>query len=624
MRAILSWIIVLGLAAAPALAGTSRAGDEKDKPTDGTAAAAKSDTAKSDTAKSDTAKSDAAAKSVPPGLENELQQLRDLLEAQAKQLQTQNEQLKLQQQQMQSLEAELKSVNPTATNGLTSNAAATAGAVLSTPTATTSNTVVATTGNGDQTPGEPPTVIHFKGVTLTPGGFFAAETVFRTKGIGDDINTNFKNVPFPGASGSQLTELNFSGRQSRISLLAEGKVSSVTLRGYYETDFLSAGVTSNNNESNSYTLRVRQFYGQAAFDSGWTFTGGQMWSLVAETRKGLDNRTEASPTTIDAQYTAGFSWARQDGVRLTKNFGNKLWLGVSAEGSQTLFGGKIQTQNTLIAAPGDLGGLFNSLANYSFNKTPDFIFKAAWEPGWGHYELFGILSNFRTRIFPCAGATALVPCDDVATPSALLANNNTIQGGGVGGNARFPFFQKKFEVALHGVYGSGIGRYGTSTLADVTVHPDGTLVGLKNAQALVSLEWHPFPKLDIYAYGGGEYAGRAAYVNDAGKGVGYGSPLLANFGCSFELLPSNQNTPTAPGNCEGDIRNDLEGTIGFWHRLWNGPYGRMQWGMQYSYFVRNSWAAVGTGTVNGATVTTNGSPTGIDNMFFTSFRYYLP
>jgi hypothetical protein len=614
MRAILSWIVVLGLAAAPALAGTGRAGDEKDKPVDGAAAAAKSDTAKSD----------AAAKPVPAGLENELQQLRDLLEAQAKQLQIQNDQLKAQQRQMQSLEAELKSVNATATNGLTSNSASPAGAVLATPTAT-NNTVAVASGDSPQA-NEPPTAIHIKGITLTPGGYFAAETVFRTKGIGDDINTNFKNVPFPGASGSQLTELNFSGRQSRISMLAEGKLSNVTLRGYYETDFLSAGVTSNNNESNSYTLRTRQFYGQAAFDSGWTFTGGQMWSLVAETHKGLDNRTEASPTTIDAQYTAGFSWARQDALRLTKNFGNKLWLGVSAEGSQTLFGGKIQTQNTLIAAPGDTGGLFNNQANYSFNKTPDFIFKAALEPGWGHYELFGILSNFRTRIFPCAAASETTPCpiDESIAPSAVGANNNTIQGGGIGGNARFPFFQKKFEVALHGVYGSGIGRYGTSTLADVTVHPDGTLVGLKNAQALVSLEWHPTPKLDIYAYGGGEYAGRAAYTNAAGKGVGYGSPLLNNFGCFFELLPTNQNTPTAPGNCQGDIRNDLEGTIGFWHRIWSGQAGRLAWGMQYSYFVRNSWAAVGTGTVNGATVTTNGSPTGIDNMFFTSFRYYLP
>ena len=75
------------------------------------------------------------------------------------------------------------------------------------------------------------------------------------------------------------------------------------MTGYVETDFLSAGVTSNNNQSNSYTLRQRQVWGQAALNNGWSFTGGQMWSLVTETKMGEDNRTEALPMTIDPQYT---------------------------------------------------------------------------------------------------------------------------------------------------------------------------------------------------------------------------------------------------------------------------------------------------------------------------------
>jgi hypothetical protein len=633
MRVLLSCVIALCLAAVPVKAGAGSPGDEKDA----TTTAKPGDTSKDKVADTSSAsKNDSSAKPGVSTMENELQQLRDLLEAQARQLQLQNEQLREQQQKMEAMEAELKTVNVSVSNAMTSNVSVPASASLG---SSAGNTAVVTTRSGGEGDEAGPISIRFKGVTLTPGGFFAAETVFRTKGIADDINTNFKNVPFPGASGSQLTELNFSGRQSRISLLAEGKLSNVTLRGYYETDFLSAGVTSNNNESNSYTLRQRQFYAQAAFENGITVTGGQMWSLVAETRKGLDNRTEASPTTIDAQYTAGFSWARQYALRVTKNFGNKFWLGASIEGPQTLFGGKLQTQNTLIAAPGDTGGLFNNQANYSFNKTPDFIVKAAWEPGWGHYEVFGILSDFRTRIFPCVGATTAVPCKGVVGPggqpiafsnSGFGANNNSITGGGIGGNARFPFFDKKVELALHGVYGYGIGRYGTSTLADVTAHPDGTLVGLHNGQALVTLEFHPTKTIDLYAYGGGEYAGRAAYVNGAGSGVGYGSPLLNNFGCFFELTPTNQNTPTAPANCQGDIRDTLEGTVGFWHKFYSGPKGRMQWGLQYSYFVRETWRGVGSGTVGGGTgqtglaVVTNGQPTGIDNMFFTSFRYYLP
>jgi len=632
MRVLLSCFIALGLAAVPGKAGAGSPGDEKDA----SATAKPGDTSKDKPADSSTAtsKNDTPAKPGNPTLENELQQLRGLLEAQAKQLQIQNDQLKQQQQKMEAMEAELKTVNVSVSNAMTSNVSVPAGASLG--SSANGTAIVATPSGGGQGGDDAgPVSIRFKGITLTPGGFFAAETVFRSKANVADVNTDFKNIPFPGASGSQVGEFNFSARQSRISLLAEGKLSNVTLRGYYETDFLSAGVTSNNNESNSYTLRQRQFYGQAAFENGITVTGGQMWSLVTETRKGLDNRTEATPMTIDAQYSVGFDWARQYGLRVTKNFDNKFWIGASIEGPQTLFGGKIQTQNTLIAAPGDLGGLFNNQANYSYNKTPDFIVKGAWEPGWGHYEVFGILSNFRTRIFPCVGATTAVPCPINGaiqfSNSGFGASNNSITGGGIGGNARFSFLDKKVEVGLHAVYGYGIGRYGSSTLADVTAHPDGTLVGLHNGQGLVSLEFHPTKTIDLYAYGGAEYAGRAAYVNSAGAGVGYGSPLLNNFGCFFELTPTNQNTPTAPANCEGDIRDTIEGTVGFWHRFYTGPKGRMQWGLQYSYFVRETWRGVGSGTVggNGTTqtglaVVTNGQPTGIDNMVFTSFRYYLP
>ncbi len=172
-------------------------------------------------------------------------------------------------------------------------------------------------------------------MTLTPGGFFAAESVWRQKALNADVNTPFNSVPYSGANNAGISEFNASARQSRISMLVQGKLDNVKVGGYYETDFLSAGVTSNDNQSNSFTLRQRQFWAQAALNSGWTFTGGQMWSLVTETTKGLDNRTEAAPATIDSQYHVGFSWARQYGFRVTKNFNNKFWLGLSVENAQT-------------------------------------------------------------------------------------------------------------------------------------------------------------------------------------------------------------------------------------------------------------------------------------------------
>jgi hypothetical protein len=356
-----------------------------------------------------------------------------------------------------------------------------------------------------------------------------------------------------------------------------------------------------------------------------------MWSLATETRKGLQPATEARPMTIDAQYNAGFSWDRQFGFRITKSLAdNKLFVGISVENPQTTLGGKIQTQNTLIAQPGDLSGLYNNQANYSYNMTPDFIVKAAWEPGWGHYEVFGIVSTFRSRIFPCAGASAAAPCPiNGATTSGSLATNDSRVGGGIGVNARAPLFHKKLDVGIHFLGGDGVGRFGDTTLADVAARPDGTLAPIRNYQALGSLEFHATPKLDIYGYAGGEYDSRAAYVNAAGAGVGYGSPLVRNDGCHVELSPVNQNTPAGtnttsgqvtPANCQGDPRSIIEGTLGFWYRFYQGPKGRVQYGLQYSYFVKNTWSGAGStaGTAGEFTPSANTS------MVFTSFRYYLP
>ena len=118
---------------------------------------------------------------------------------------------------------------------------------------------------------------------------------------------------------------------------------------------------------------------------------------------------------------------------------------------------------------------------------------------------------------------------------------------------------------------------------------------LRSYQALGTLEYHA-AKLDIYANGGGEYVQKYWLLNSSNKAVGYGSPLFNNSGCSTELPPGttiNGFTPTNPASCTGDTRNLIEGTFGFWYRFYNGPKGRLQWGPQYSYIVRNTWAGAG-------------------------------
>ncbi|MHB8503896.1 MAG: hypothetical protein ACYDCG_16210 [Candidatus Acidiferrales bacterium] len=477
-----------------------------------------------------------------------------------------------------------------------------------------------------------PVAIRYKGITITPGGFFAAESVYRTRATSGDINTPFTAIPFPNSGLANTSEFNGSGRQSRLSFLFQGKADNVNVTGYYELDWLGACASSNNRQSNSYCMRQRQIWGQAALPSGWTFTGGQMWSLATETKKGLDNRTEALPMTIDAQYSVGFTWARQYGFRVTKSFNNKFWVGASLEGPQVTLTGHNSPTGLFALAPGNGGGLFNGFdaAGYSVNASPDFIVKAAFEPGWGHYEIFGIISRYRARVYPCdlaAGSlTAPAFCAGAPAGTAAGAFNDTSTGGGIGVNLRAPIVAHKADLGFHFLGGDGIGRYSSAQLADVTTRPDGTLAPIRGGSFLGTLELHPSKKVDVYFDYGVEYNYRTAYTytNLAGAtvAVGYGSPLFNNSGCETHEgapTPGTVNAPAASAGCTGDLRNIQEGTLGFWHQIYNGPKGGIRWGLQYSYLTKNTWSG------NNNTPTAPGvNGKAVDNMFLTSFRYYIP
>lgn len=686
MRAFVAYLLALGLVGTPAMAATGSAGDKDNSAAKSSSTAASDNSTATDKDKDASAtasKSESKSDPATPGktaasssLESELQQLRDLLETQSKQIQIQNEQMREQQERMEAMEAELKvATTPRDTSyapAPDSRIPKTADGSAPAPNSKWGDFSIGTADGQAADAENNPIAIRYKGITLTPGGFLAAETVFRNKADDSDINTGLNQIPLPGNSASQTTEFNASARQSRLSLLAEGKLASVKLTGYVETDFLGTGISSNNNESNSYVLRLRQGWGQAKFDSGFAITGGQMWSLATETKKGVENRTEATPLTIDPQYTAGFSWTRQYGLRVSQSIG-MLTLAASVENAATTLTvhgnptsvipasttvtvngvavptlGTTTFNNFLVGAPGLTQGLYNQTGTYAYDKTPDFLFKATLDPKFGHFEVFGIVSEFRDRVFPCFaanGAITITLAGDGTTPFptiAIPANpcaltgstnpasgafNSSSTGGGIGANGRVQL-GKHLDVGVHFLGGDGIGRYGTAGLPDATARPNGTMALLRGYQALGTVEFHATPALDIYAYVGGEYASRWMDGKE-----GYGSNLRRDDGCAVETLPlaapsgttinttavlgSNGFIPGALSNCDGDTRNLLEGTIGFWYRFYNGPKGRFQFGGQYSYVQRNTWSGVNASGVGVG-------PHGLDNMVWTSMRYYLP
>src|SRR5437868_14330071 len=289
-----------------------------------------------------------------PSVAAQLKTMSEAIDAQQKQIEQLRQELQTRDQSVQQLQQRLDQSQAAATQAQAKAEAATAEASKQEQSVTalrsdvddlkqnTSTTMLTLqeTQKSVKDAIESPTDIHYKGITLTPGGFVAAETVTRQRALSADINTPFTGIPFNGNDLSHVPESNFTARQSRLTLLAESKVGSTKLTGYYEGDFLGTGVTSNNRQSNSYVFRQRQVYAQAALENGWSFTGGQMWTLATENKKGIQNRQEDLPMIIDPQYVVGFTWARQYAFRIVKDFGGKFALGLSIEGPQATVGGR--------------------------------------------------------------------------------------------------------------------------------------------------------------------------------------------------------------------------------------------------------------------------------------------
>jgi hypothetical protein len=580
-----------------------------------------------------------------------------------------------------------------------------------------------------------PNVLHFRGVTIQPGGFAAAETVYRTKATGGDIPTAFSSIPYEGADAYSLSEFFGSARQSRVSMMVEGKTPNATLRGYYEADWLGTGITSNNNQSNSYVLRQRVIWGQAETNNHWAFTGGQLWSMATEDKKGISNLSGdiMTPQTIDPNYVAGFVWTRQYGFRVTKTF-NHVAFGVAAENPQLLYSAALagDTPYAILGSAGANGGNYNAaisglsglstyvqsytglttedsagnsvysyvrnyntvsansnIANISFNQAPDLIAKIAIDPGWGHYEILGIAGFAHETVYPgvtqnsvkYGGITDIQGFAGAAPGTAVVAKSstagyyvNSIVLGGFGASLRVPIIKDKLTFGAKGLYGPGMGRYGDSTLSDVTNDASGNLAPIHNGSGLFTLEANPTPRLTLYLNYGGDYAGRADFATKAltlsdptatfcetgvtaanastfcsakptaamfATGGSWGShftaaPAIAAVGYGSRYA-SVSPTCSAVGNpglasgsvgyqpggsgCGNNTRNVQEMTGGYWYDIFKGDHGRLRQGIQYGYAVREGWS--GTGTAGALSSPLNGAR-GIDNMFWTSFRYYLP
>jgi hypothetical protein len=193
-------------------------------------------------------------------------------------------------------------------------------------------------------------------------------------------------------------------------------------------------------------------------------------------------------------------------------------------------------------------------------------------------------------------------------------------GAGIGGGFRAPLANKKITIGLKGLWGQGVGRYGSSTIADVTIRPNGQLSPLHGFSALSTIELNPTPRLNMYFNYGADYIDRDYVLNGATQ-VGYGARITNMSGCTVEPVSTASipaAAPIAPTNCGNNNKDVQEFTAGYWYNIYNGPKGRLRQGLQYSWFERDLWSGAG-GTTN-----PGGGARGTDNMVWTSLRYYLP
>lgn len=184
---------------------------------------------------STTAKSAAA-----PTVTEQLQQLNDRLAAQQSQIQQQQSQIQQLQQTNTHLQQQVEQQGQTLQSSVQQAAAAQDGVNslhttvtdIQSTTQATSNALLANKKSVDAL--ENPVAIHYKGITITPGGWLESTFFVAGRNENIDLTSNFGAVPFNGVANSNLTSFGATARGSRPIVVATANAGSTKLTGYWK------------------------------------------------------------------------------------------------------------------------------------------------------------------------------------------------------------------------------------------------------------------------------------------------------------------------------------------------------------------------------------------------------
>jgi hypothetical protein len=614
MRGFFGWAATLLLIVSPAMARAKGGAGDPAPATDSAPAAAKGP-AKATPEAGDATKADAT------NLEVEIEELRDLLQNQAKQLQTQSDQLSEQQKKMQALEDQLKGTTAARENLLAAPAGASAPlaspsfpvASASAPISASSTAVLSTVAATQPIASSPapqggpepdaPIQLHLGSAYITPIGFMDFTGVFRSHNAQGGIGSNFASLPYAlnSATGGQnplyhVTEGRLSMQNSRIGFRIDAPVKGAHVIGYMEADFLGNNPANVSVTSNSNTLRSRVYWVDVS-KGKWEILGGQTWSLITPGRVGISpfpgNLFYSQD--IDVNYQVGLAWGRIPELRFVYRPTNKIALAVALDNQDQYAGGSSGAPGIVLPTGATInGGVSTLVSSFQLDAgagtqnspmvAPDVIVKAAFDPSPKyHFELGGVERQFRVAVN-----------STTATTSPIV--NQSLTAGGAFGNFNVQLFNG-FRVIVNTYWSQGGGRYIFGTVPDVIVQPDGSLSGIRASSTVSGFEYTHKNTL-LYSYYGGLYAAKdVGFLNGTEYGYGVDATSAGNYASAV-----SQN------------RTIQEITMGFNQTMWrDAKYGALNFMGQYSWLSRNPWGVL-PGQPNEANL----------NLVFLDLRYTLP
>ena len=252
----------------------------------------------------------------------------------------------------------------------------------------------------------------------SPGSFLipGTDTEFSISGfVKADFIYDFKQKQGRATSAAALSmnpadEQGHFLAQARYSRL---KISTLTptpfgnLNTVIETDFGGAG--GNENQSNSYGMRLRHAYAQIG-----GLLAGQYWTNFGTLR--------AIPITLDITIAEGIVFIRQPQVRWTQSLDEKLKFAVSLENPEAAGNRNVDNRGVVTASK-------------FLDRLPDAVVALEYNDDWGQFRMSAL-------------GRQLTSPDDKQDELAWGLNVSAIYAAWPGG-----------DILGHFTYGDGIGRY---------------------------------------------------------------------------------------------------------------------------------------------------------------------